>query len=72
MGTITVDSDNVTQGITITKEEGLDSEDVLTFTFRDRYYQSGWGGGWSDNVDYIATCTIGDLLSGNMTLTFAR
>lgn len=73
VGTITVDRDNVTQGITITKEEGLDSEDVLTFTFSDRYYKSsGSGKGWQNAVTYTATYTIEELLSGNITLTFAR
>ena len=44
IGTITINSSKVTQGITISKEEGLNSDDVLTFTFSDSYYKSSGNG----------------------------
>lgn len=71
IGTITIDRDNVTQGTTLNIEGGFSSDDVLTFTFSDNYY-GGWRTGWTGPVEYTATCTVGDLLSGSATLNFTH
>ena len=72
VGTITIDKDNVTTGITLTNDEGFDSDDELTFTFSDKYYYNYIiYQGWAD-ATYEATCTVADLLNGNVTLNFTH
>ena len=64
--TITIDRNNVTQGITFTNTEGLSKNDVVEFTFTDNY----WYGQWSNTpITYKATSTLGDIDAGT-TLVF--
>lgn len=66
VGTITIDRDNVTQGITFTNSGGLSKNDVVEFTFTDNY----WYGQWSDTpITYKATSTLGEIDAGT-TLVF--
>lgn len=78
---ITIDRDNVTVGTTIESATGFNLDDVLTFTFSDKYctgvelQQNGYP--WTliptygNTTNYTATCTVADLLSGK-TLDFDR
>ena len=64
--TITIDRDNVTSGITFTNAEGISKNDVVEFTFTDKY----WYGQWSDTpITYKATSTLGEIDAGT-TLVF--
>jgi hypothetical protein len=63
--TITIDRDNVLQGITFEdySDSGLDLTQELTFKFSDKYYVGG--NNWSANaVEYVATCTLRDIRDG--------
>ena len=78
VGNVTFDKDDFTDFI------GFDDETDLTFTFTDNYcsnatytssgYNNGyWTVTWSSNtVAYTATCKVGDLLYGDVTLEFKR
>lgn len=70
VGTITIDSDNVTntEDVEYTSNDGFNRTDVLTFTFEDQY--SGRYN-WQNKDTYTATCTVEQLLSG-ITLDFKR
>lgn len=64
--TITIDRDNVLQGITFTNNDGLSKNDEVVFTFTDNY----WYGQWSDTpITYKAVSTLGAIDSGT-TLMF--
>ena len=78
--TVKIDKDNVTTGVTLTGN--FANDDVITFTFTDRYptnatyTQSGWNGSWSytfSNVGTTATytyeCTVEEFEQG-VTLAF--
>lgn len=78
-GTITIDIDNVTKGTTISIPAGVGLDDVITFTFRDKYC-TGINTEWwdltgfkfdTDNVEYKATCTVEQMLNGT-TLNFTH
>lgn len=66
--TITIDNDNVTNGVTLQNNAGIDPSTKLTFTFSDKYYagRDNWS---SQPVTYTATCTIRQLIAGT-TLNF--
>ena len=49
-------------------DPGFSPDDVLTFTFNDRYRN---GGNWAGPVDFKATCTVQQLLNGT-TLNFTH
>lgn len=66
--TITIDNDNVTNGVTLQNNAGIDPSTKLTFTFSDKYY-AGRGNWSSQPVTYTATCTIRQLIAGT-TLNF--
>lgn len=77
-GSITINKDNVTEGTTIESDSGFNSDDVLTFTFSDKYctgvsYRNNrWTPNYStNNSTYTATCTVEELLSGK-TLHFTH
>lgn len=71
VGNITIDSDNVTKGLTITDLYGLpDKNAPLTFTFEDRYSYAN--GAWVGPMTYTATCTVQQLLDGGVTLNFTH
>jgi len=73
VGKIIIGKNNVTQIATLEYSAGFDFDDILTFTFSDRYYRSyGFGGGWQNAATYTSTCTVEELLSGQKTLHFAR
>ncbi len=56
--TITINSDNVTKGITFTNSEGLSKNDEVVFTFTDNY----WYGQWSTTpITYRAVATLGEI-----------
>lgn len=64
--TISIDRDNVTEGITFTNDDGLSKNDEVVFTFTDNY----WYGQWSDTpITYKAVSTLGAIDSGT-TLMF--
>lgn len=77
IGEITIDRDNVTEGVVLNNESGFNPEDVLTFEFNDEYWYYQWGGMWGETIQewrlatYTATCTVAELLSGT-TLEFKR
>ena len=59
---------------TLTYSEGFNSDDNLIFTFNSKYYTYS-NRYWSESrneVSYTATCTVGDLLNGNVELYFDR
>ncbi|MBQ3152619.1 MAG: hypothetical protein IJB77_04075 [Bacteroidaceae bacterium] len=63
---ITIDYNNVTNGITFENSEGLNSNDEVVFTFTDYY----WYGDWSTTpITYKATATLGEIYDGT-TLEF--
>ena len=64
VGTITIDRDNVTKGITFKDNAGLFTNDVVEFTFTDNY----WHGQWSE-MTYKAVSTLGEI-DGGTTLEF--
>ena len=75
--TITINSSKVTSGKTFSYPAGVGPDDVLTFTFTDKfatslnYYNNTIN--WSnENATYTATCKVGDLLNGTATLSFTR
>lgn len=63
---LTIDRDNVTSGVTLENNAGIDPSTVLTFTFTDKYYAGN--NSWVD-ATYTATCTVRQLINGT-TLTF--
>lgn len=66
VGTITIDYNNVTSGITFTNTNGLSPNDVVEFTFTDSY----WHGRWSETpITYKAVSTLGEIDAGT-TLVF--
>lgn len=65
--TIQTDVDNVISGTEFAFGDEIGLDEVLTFTFSDRYYR---GYLWS-NTTYRATCTVRDILEGT-TINFAR
>ena len=67
---ITIDSNDVTDNKVWEYSAGFSTSDELEFTFSDKYYLGNWQ--WSDNVTYTATCTVGEMLSGNVTLNFTH
>ena len=68
--TITIDSNDVTANKVWEYSAGFSTSDELEFTFSDKYYRGSYQ--WSDNVTYTATCTVGEMLSGNVTLYFTH
>lgn len=68
--TITIDSNDVTANKVWEYSAGFSTSDELVFTFSDKYYRGN--SQWSDNVTYTATCTVGEMLSGNVTLYFTH
>ena len=73
IGEITINRTNVVEdgGTTIESASGFNPEDVLTFTFTDKYYSYNRGWGYHNSATYTATCTVGELLSGT-TLNFTH
>lgn len=61
VGTITIDRDNVTSGLTINDSKGLVQSDEVVFTFTDKYWHGG--DNWSD-ITYTATATLSDIAAG--------
>ena len=61
LGTITIDRDNVTSGLTIQGSNELLESDEVVFTFTDKY----WHGedNWSD-MTYTATATLSEISAG--------
>ena len=68
---ITIDRDNVTEGITIESESGFNLDDELTFIFSDQWRNSNSWSGTNNLATYKATCTVAELLNGT-TLYFER
>ena len=61
LGTITIDRDNVTSGLTIQGSNGLIESDEVVFTFTDKYWHGG--DNWSD-ITYTATATLSEISAG--------
>ena len=68
--TVKINGTQVTTGVTLNSNDyEFEDDDIVTFTFTDKYRQSG---NWSSSeVTYTATCTVKELEDGT-TLNFAR
>ena len=73
VGNITINAAGVIGNPTLNYSNGFNLTDVLTLKFEDKRWRSGGGGFWnSNNSTWTATCTVADLLNGNVTLEFKR